>query len=368
MKNYYILLLFNLCFVQYYAQKKFPSNTWTPVTVNCKIGYVNPEGKMMIEPQFEHAWPFSQGLAFVWKYVNHSDANKNLPLGEEYKYYDIVSNSITGIIDSTGTYIVQPKLNFQMVRPFQDGIAYVRIDNEVKIINKKGMLVPYNDPLYDKEYNKILRVAKDKNNGTPSYANGYSQVVYKGFDGCEEFSENFAAVRFGNKYGYINRKGELTVVPQFSEANPFSTGYATVAVTYYDDNNKEIKRYGLIDTLGNFVLAPKYLWLSNYSEGFVIFNDGGLKSGFMDLNGNVLIKPIFNRAYPFSNGLACVHSNGKCGYINTKGEIVIEQNFTWGTPFKNGVATVTTKDDLYGLINEEGKFVFGPIKKDANCD
>lgn len=353
------------------AQKKYPSNTWAQISIDCKIGYVSPSGKMMIQPQFEHAWPFSDGLAFVWTYAGRNSGQDKMPLGEEYKQYSMFSNDITGIIDSTGTYIVQPKMNFQMVRPFQDGIAYVRIDNEVRIINKKGELIPFTDYRYDKQYKQILRVAKNKETGKASFVNAYSRIVYQGFDGCEEFSGNYAAVKLGGKTGYINRSGDLVIVPQFSEGGPFINGYATVVIISRDEENRDIKYYGLIDTLGNYVLAPKYLWMGDNSEGIVVFNDvenGGIKSGYIDLNGNVIVPPTYSRAYPFSEGLACVQLNGKYGYINKKGEMVIEPVFNWGRPFKSGVANVTNKDGEQCLINTSGIVIYGPIKKGGNCD
>jgi len=366
-----IRIIYLLFFVSsIYAQKKYPSDTWTPVKFGCKVGYVSPSGETMIAPQFEKAWRFSNGLAFVWSNVNHNDANKNMPLGEEYKYYDIVSNSITGIIDSTGTYIVQPKLNFQMVRPFQDGIAYVKIDDEIRIINKKGEVISFNDSKYDKEYKKILRVAQDKKTGKPSFANAYRQRVYEGFEACSEFSGNYAAVKFGGKTGYINRTGELVIVPQFYEGGQFINGYATVAISYRDKDNRDIKYYGIIDTLGNYILPPKYLWLGEVSEGLVVFNireDGKLKSGYVDLMGNIIISPKYSMAEPFREGLASVCLDGKCGYINRKDEQKIDFVFDGANEFKLGVAAVRQKGK-FGLINKQGVFVFGPIEIEKNCN
>jgi hypothetical protein len=356
-------------FIKAHAQKRYPSNTWSQITVDCKVGFISPSGKIMIQPKFEHVSNFSNGLAFAWSYVKHSDAMKNIPLGEEYKQYDILSNSLTGIIDSTGTYIVQPKLNFSVVRFFQDGIAYVKIDNEVKIINKKGELIPFTDRKYDREYNSILRAARDRNGSGAIFMNAYSRIVYDGFEACEEFSGNYAAVKLAGKTGYINRSGDLVIVPQFSEGNAFVNGYATVTLTYADAENRNIKYYGVIDTLGNYVIPPKYAWLDDYHEGLFIYNvfdSGGLKSGYLDVNGNVVIPAQYRLAYGFSEGLANVQVDGKYGYINKKGEMVIEPVYSWARPFKSGVSIVTTADE-WGLINTSGKFVYGPVKRSGDC-
>src|SRR5262245_26129532 len=49
-------------------------------------------------------------------------------------------------------------------------------------------------------------------------------VITPQFDAADVFSEGLALVSVGGKYGFINTKGELVINPQFESANSFSEG------------------------------------------------------------------------------------------------------------------------------------------------
>jgi hypothetical protein len=94
----------------------------------------------MIEPQFENAGQFNNGVAFVWYYIGREEDMKTVPLGEEYKSHErfnLQGNRRTGIIDSTGKYIVEPKINFNGTS-FKDGVSLVRINKSIEIVDTKG--------------------------------------------------------------------------------------------------------------------------------------------------------------------------------------------------------------------------------------
>lgn len=70
--------------------------------------------------------------------------------------------------------------------------------------------------------------------------------------------------------------------------------------------------------------------------------------GYVDDKGKWKIKPAFNYAGGFNDGLACVmnyYNNYSSivklyGYINEKGKFVIPQKYNYGSDFKNGIAVV----------------------------
>ena len=106
-----------------------------------------------------------------------------------------------------------------------------------------------------------------------------------------EIEEKLAAVRIGDKWGYINAAGEVVIEPQFGQAHSFS-------------------------------------------EGLAVVRTGGLisgKWGYLNAAGEVVIEPQLDMAHSFSEGLATVRigdgTNRKWGYLNAAGEIVIEPQF-----------------------------------------
>jgi hypothetical protein len=66
--------------------------------------------------------------------------------------------------------------------------------------------------------------------------------------------------------------------------------------------------------------------------------------GFIDKTGNIVIKPQFNSAWKFSQGLAAVFIGDKVGYIDKMGNIVIKPQFNSAWKFSEGLAAVQTGD------------------------
>ena len=64
--------------------------------------------------------------------------------------------------------------------------------------------------------------------------------------------------------------------------------------------------------------------------------------------------------YPFKNGRAKVIRNGKMGFIDMQGEEVIKPEFDQIYPFDKGFARVE-KMGLLGLINDQGEILLDPI-------
>ena len=89
----------------------------------------------------------------------------------------------------------------------------------------------------------------------------------------------------------------------------------------------------------------------------------GDKWGYINYEGEVVIKPQFDNAEPFSEGLAAVKIGYKWGYVNQGGGVVIKPQFGEAKSFSKGWASVRIDSSFrvgssskYGAINREGKF------------
>lgn len=151
---------------------------------------------------------------------------------------------------------------------------------------------------------------------------------------AQSFSEGFAAVQVtGKEWIYIDKTGKDAFGKTFAEAGNFSNGYAVVKLNggkkYINtkgkiqknapkENAKEIKntnsritsfeeneKWGLIDSIGTVILAPKYDWIGPFSEGLA-YAKLGTQGMYIDTKG-VQVFSIGNFAgKPFENGLAMV--------------------------------------------------------------
>lgn len=102
-------------------------------------------------------------------------------------------------------------------------------------------------------------------------------------------------------------------------------------------------------------------WQHNYGEFFS--NDGnlflvkkGLLYGYTDSNGTEIVKPQYDYAHLFTDGLACVCKNNLWGFINEKGEVVIDLNYNYANPFKNKKSIVHSQNK-YGVITINNKVI-----------
>ena len=111
---------------------------------------------------------------------------------------------------------------------------------------------------------------------------------------------------------------------------------------------------------------------TRFSEGLCVFSiktkpiDGYIY-GYTDINGNTIIAPRFSYAGEFSDGLAFVHEQGSQlgGYIDKTGKYILPPVFDYAEPFKDGKALVRI-GDYYTIIDKTGKELLS--KKYARLD
>lgn len=165
------------------------------------------------------------------------------------------------------------------------------------------------------------------------------------------------------KYGFINKKGQYVVPPQFDTFYCFSEGLAVV--------EREGKQ-GQVDTTGKIIIPLKFEgFTGNFSEGLARATlKRGDNIGYIDKAGNYVISPQFEHAEDFAEGLAVVkvkdkYGYDKYGYINKAGKYVIQPQFDCATKFYQGLALVEIRNDptfinKYGLIDKTGKYRLKP--------
>ena len=176
--------------------------------------------------------------------------------------------------------------------------------------------------------------------------------IYK--DACG-FSEGLAAVIVDNKYGFIDRNGNMVIAPQFGFVVAFSEGLASVV----NDNS-----FSIIDKKGNTIatLGDEISDLQQFTNGLAAVevkhetdDDAVFKYGFVDRSGRMAIKPQFDYVGAFSDGLALATQtpDGKSGYIDTTGRFVIEPQYDEAEDFSEGLAPVK-KDGKWRFIDSAG--------------
>ena len=132
------------------------------------------------------------------------------------------------------------------------------------------------------------------------------------------------------------------------------------------------EKYGFIDKMGNVIVPAKYDDVADFKEGRAWVANRGeddqFRCGYIDLEGKVVI-PIKYKVssvegankISFSEGLAALplrtdeYDSPVYGYIDKMGNEVIPAKFSIAGEFKNGIALV----DLENYIDKTGKVLTG---------
>ncbi|BAY10510.1 WG repeat-containing protein [Calothrix sp. NIES-2098] len=154
-----------------------------------------------------------------------------------------------------------------------------------------------------------------------------------------------------NKWGFIDRNGEIVIKPQFNYAQDFVEERAA----FKGSNGK----WGLIDPKGKVIIQPKFDKIDYFYEQRAAVNIGN-KWGFVDTNGNFIIEPQFEKVDRFFEGRAAVRSNGKWHFIDLSGKLIAQTELYAVNNFSEGLAAVSVRiKDKYrrGFIDRNGQFV-----------
>ncbi len=123
-----------------------------------------------------------------------------------------------------------------------------------------------------------------------------------------------------------------------------------------------MKKYTSLNVL--FFLISLYTCFAQNSSDkqlFQIIENG--KIGFINAEGEMIIKPLFLSAGEFSEGLAPARIAGTYGYIDTKGSFVIKPQFDYATEFREGLAKVYLNEKPF-FISKHGIKAFDSVYKE----
>ena len=304
-----------------------------PVKQGDYWGYIDKDGKFVVNPQFRNAYTFSGDRALVQntegKY-GFIDMQGKLVISPIYKSALYFSEGLAAVvkenqkleyIDNTGNTVLTLDANMETAQNFHDGLAMVEINGKKSFIDRTGKIVF----------------------GCPF------EYVYEFHDG---FALMSMKIKDKTKYGFIDKTGRIAINPTYDEASPFYNGMSAIEV---DD------KYGFIDNTGKTVINPQFEDVLYFTQDLIAVKQGELW-GFVDKAGKFAINPQYKEVGTFTaSGLCPVKSvtNSKWGFIDKEGKTKIEPQFDKVTDFYDEVS-VALLDKKYGLINKDGKYLVNP--------
>ena len=255
-----------------------------------------------------------------------------------------------------------------------DGVSDLCLKEECVYIDSDGKpaFILSRDIAIDKQWQWGDLIRAQKNN-LLGYINKKGEwVIPPQFKNVSDFLENneLAAAQAAegedsHDWGYINRQGEWVIPPQFETTSNFTAnGLARVEVKV-DGKRKT----GYINRQGQWVIPPQFeyggLFTDNGLALVIVSINGTTKYGYIDRKGEWVIPAKFYSTDDFSaNELAVaqLEKDGKKGYLDTWGEWAIPPKFSDAHTFSaNGLAAARSEGNgKWGYIDSKGEWVIKP--------
>lgn len=242
-------------------------------------GYKNDMGEIVVPiKKYEDCGRFSDKLAYV---------GKSVPIMidgyERYEYFQ-------GFIDQTGRLVipieheVSDSGDQDGYRNFSEGLVAVLRNGMYGYMNKqRELVVPYKYQ-YANEFKDGLAIVS-QNYKFGAIDNMGKTIIPLKFNYLGNYSGGLALYSEKNhwnddySYGYIDKKGDVSIKASWSNAYGFSEGLAAVRVGDYDSG-----KWGIIDKTGNFIVKPEYdeAAIQTYTDAYYL-EDGYYQQGKMNM-------------------------------------------------------------------------------------
>ena len=331
---------------------------------NGKYGFMDKTGEVIISAKYIRVWypEFSEGLAFVSKKQSANGeftwicidtlGKKVFSLGRNYpeksfsEGYAVISDYENyWFVNKSGKRVFSKKFKDACV--FTNGFARVSDEecgySSSYFIDKKG------------ERAKHLPLGGSIFNNGISYC-GWKLIDTLGnvlIDSIHEWtgaSYEFLKVRRNDKWGFIDRKGNIIIDFQYEQ-----------------DRRREFDMVLKLNT-DSLDALPKarYRNVGFFYEDLASIQKDSL-FGFINLKNEMVIEPIFKGVRYFSEGLAGATLDGKkWGFINKEGEFVIDPQYFFVDAFENGICGVLLTDEpvymndyhLNAIINKNDEILY----------
>lgn len=338
--------------------------TYSIADKNGNVGLIDEKGNIIIEPSYNHIFPFQKNLAIFINNGNYGVINRKgeivlepiyesiTNLGDGYlnvkpdEYTDyIYDNNGQLILEATNNYIDDSLLdttNSIIEYLGEDLFAIKNENNKVKVVNKDNeVLIPY-----EANYSKV-KLSKDGVLIVENMENINASVQYLKLNGeplindiferAYPFEDGIAVVVKDNKAGAIDKNGKEVIKFEFDNLSQFEN-----EVSIANLSNK----YGIINSKGEFTVEPKYKVILNslYNGLYIAELDG--KYGVIDKNDNIKIPFEYDMIYNLSENIFLLEVDNKTSLVNEKNQVILPLDFYEQADIYNNMLLVKKESNI----------------------
>lgn len=276
-----------------------------PFYKNEKFGFINREGKVVIEPKYEAFKDLQLGVKVIdGKKKPDGMFSSKTPIVPNF---NIVRNEEKwGVINNDEEVIIPFK--YDSVAFYNGEILALKIGDENDVYDIKGSILL--EKISGKELMDFWREPK----GTPP---------------------DLIPHKKGDKYGYVDENGKIIIDHKFAIAYIFKDGLALVK----EEFGKKGPGYGYIKKDGKYFVEPKFEEARSFNEGIAAVREEGSGFYYIDTNGERIkaLEPKKGYFSGFSFGFSCINgiirtidvNDKKLRYVTPEGKVIFEGQY-WG--------------------------------------
>lgn len=298
------------------------------VSKGAYYGYIDTSGNLAIPAKYIEAKDFSEGNALV-KVKGES--------GEESRYV---------YINKSGEIEIEPERNTELgitFGKFSCGMAKVEtMFGKVGFMDKTGKILTLNyDRIGTTDFREGVAIV---------YVDGDSYLMTPDLNGIRDWADDYIWSKRGlvkkfdssnNLVGLEDVNNNPVADVKYTDIYNFENGLAKVIY---------MEKYGFIDENGNEVIKPEYDdVVGNFSKGKLVGCKKGDKYAIVNSNGKEITDFQYDEVSGCSEGLAVVKKDDKYGVLDENAKTVVGFNYDYISIFSNGFAIVK-KDEHYGIL------------------
>lgn len=205
-------------------------------------GYLSPNNDIVIEPRFDEATPFSEGIASV----NLDDEKMLIDIGGEV------------VLRHDYIYVNQFHFSLALFAANEDDSCFGFLDR--RSLTPCFRLELGTNPSF---FTEGLCKVEYRDEGHVFFVNSTGVKVLGPFEDADCFRNGLAPAKAGGKWGLIDQSGAFRVQPAYDRVDPPWNGYAVARVD---------GRRGAIDMEGRWVVPPEFDRLLGPSEGLFVWD------------------------------------------------------------------------------------------------
>lgn len=285
---------------------------------------LDTKGQIVIKSK-DHIGDFHNGLATIGRPTQNGS----------YLY---------GYIDVEGKAVLEPV--FEQAGSFQNNKALVKIkDKKYAVIDKKGTILMELNYKNVQQLSDDILIYTDENNLMGYITYDGHKLTDARFIDAHPFKDGFAVVNDSkdystSKYGVIDTTGNFVIPSQYASIRYIGENMFAASIKAFDSYCDDFCAKSIVNSKGVRLTDYKYYDIGGFNDGITSVSEDTL-TYFIDKNGNKIdCLPTVDGTGTMTvlDGLIKVVSDGELYYYTTEGKIVwhpeMIQKFANGTEIK----------------------------------